>query len=236
LHTFHAVQFEPLIIDRQSVLIPKIEIITLHFSDPTLSGRVRYNEALLAQARTTAACNISHGIEARFCRWLLQSRDCAESDTVPLTQEFLSEMLGVRRTSVTEIAVKMQENGVISYSRGIINVVDLAKLKELSCECYETLRGDTANQCITSSWRDIGPLSLVSFRFFTSVKCWLLHRIEPFCEELLVRQEIKGSRAAWSKRVFGTLSVIVNNDCGRWNLGAAKAAPFHLDYSEPHRN
>jgi CRP-like cAMP-binding protein len=105
---------------------------------------VRYNEALLAQARTTAACNISHGIEARFCRWLLQSRDCAESDTVPLTQEFLSEMLGVRRTSVTEVAVKMQEKGVISYSRGIINVVDLAKLKELSCECYETLRGDTA--------------------------------------------------------------------------------------------
>jgi CRP-like cAMP-binding protein len=105
---------------------------------------IRYNEALLAQARTTAACNISHGIEARFCRWLLQSRDCAESDTVPLTQEFLSEMLGVRRTSVTEVAVKMQENGVISYSRGIINVVDLAKLKELSCECYETLRGDTA--------------------------------------------------------------------------------------------
>jgi CRP-like cAMP-binding protein len=105
---------------------------------------IRYNEALLAQARTTAACNISHGIEARFCRWLLQSRDCAESDTVPLTQEFLSEMLGVRRTSVTEVAVKLQEKGVISYSRGIINVVDLAKLKELSCECYETLRGDTA--------------------------------------------------------------------------------------------
>jgi CRP-like cAMP-binding protein len=105
---------------------------------------VRYNEALLAQARITAACNISHGVEARFCRWLLQSRDCAESDTVPLTQEFLSEMLGVRRTSVTEVAIKMQEKDVISYSRGIINVVDLAKLKELSCECYETLRSDTA--------------------------------------------------------------------------------------------
>jgi len=105
---------------------------------------VRYNEALLAQARITAACNISHGIEARFCRWLLQSRDCAESDVVPLTQEFLSEMLGVRRSSVTEVAVKLQEKGVISYSRGIIHVVDLAKLKELSCECYETLRSDTA--------------------------------------------------------------------------------------------
>jgi CRP-like cAMP-binding protein len=101
---------------------------------------IRYNETLLAQARITAACNISHAIEARFCRRLLQSRDRAESDAVPLTQEFLSEMLGVRRTSITEVAVRMQDAGVISYTRGIIKVIDLAKLKELSCECYETLR------------------------------------------------------------------------------------------------
>lgn len=101
---------------------------------------IRYNETLLAQAQITAACNISHAIEARFCRWLLQSRDCAESDVVPLTQEFLSEMLGVRRTSVTEVAIKMQNAGVINYTRGIIKIIDLAKLKELSCECYETLR------------------------------------------------------------------------------------------------
>jgi CRP-like cAMP-binding protein len=101
---------------------------------------IRYNEALLAQARVTAACNLSHPIEARFCRWLLQSRDRAESDTVPLTQEFLSEMLGVRRTSVTEVAIKIQDAGVISYTRGIIKIVDLQKLKEISCECYETLR------------------------------------------------------------------------------------------------
>ncbi len=104
---------------------------------------IRYNEILLAQARITAACNIAHAIEARFCRWLLQSRDCAESDTVPLTHEFLSEMLGVRRTSVTEVAIKMQDAGVISYTRGIIKIIDLAKLKRLSCECYETLRDET---------------------------------------------------------------------------------------------
>jgi CRP-like cAMP-binding protein len=101
---------------------------------------IRYNETLLEQARITAACNISHAVEARFCRWLLQSRDRAESDTVPLTQEFLSEMLGVRRTSVTVVAIKMQDAGAISYSRGIIKIFDLAKLKKLSCECYETLR------------------------------------------------------------------------------------------------
>ncbi len=103
---------------------------------------IRYNETLLSQARVTAACNLSHAVEARFCRWLLQSRDRVESDTVPLTQEFLSEMLGVRRTSVTEVAVKMQDAGVISYSRGIIKIVDPQKLQDLSCECYETLRNE----------------------------------------------------------------------------------------------
>jgi CRP-like cAMP-binding protein len=102
-----------------------------------------YNETLLAQARITAACNISHEVEARFCRWLLQSRDRAESDTLPLTHQFLSEMLGVRRTSVTEVAIKMQDTGVISYTRGIIKIADLAKLKKLSCECYGTLRSET---------------------------------------------------------------------------------------------
>lgn len=103
---------------------------------------IRYNETLLSQARVTAACNLSHSVEARFCRWLLQSHDRVESDTVPLTQELLSEMLGVRRTSVTEVAVRMQDAGVISYSRGIIKIVDLQKLKDTSCECYETLRNE----------------------------------------------------------------------------------------------
>jgi len=110
-------------------------------SSPAVSNLcIRYNEALLAQARISAACNLSHSVEARFCRWLLQSRDRAESDIVPLTQEFLSEMLGVRRTSVTEVAIKMQEAGAISYSRGVIKIVHLQTLKDISCECYETLR------------------------------------------------------------------------------------------------
>jgi CRP-like cAMP-binding protein len=101
---------------------------------------IRYNEVLLAQARVTAACNALHHVEARFCRWLLQTRDRAESHTITLTQEFLSEMLGVRRTSITEVASKIQAKGAISYSRGIIKIVDLDALKAMSCECYETLR------------------------------------------------------------------------------------------------
>ncbi len=73
-------------------------------SEPVRNLCIRYNEVLLSQARVTAACNALHPIEARFCRWLLQSADRAASDTVALTQEFLAEMLGVRRTSVTEVA------------------------------------------------------------------------------------------------------------------------------------
>jgi CRP-like cAMP-binding protein len=101
---------------------------------------IQYNEVLLDQARVTAACNALHLVEARFCRWLLQSRDRASSDTLALTQEFLSEMLGVRRTSVTEVARKIQARGAISYSRGVIKILNLKTLKELSCECFETLR------------------------------------------------------------------------------------------------
>ena len=109
-------------------------------SKPVADLCIRYNEILLRQARVTAACNAIHHIEGRFCRWLLQTRDRAESDTIQLTQEFLSEMLGVRRTSVTEVASKIQAYGVISYSRGVIKILDLDALKAMSCECYETLR------------------------------------------------------------------------------------------------
>jgi CRP-like cAMP-binding protein len=109
-------------------------------SKPISDLCIRYNEVLLGQARITAACNALHHVEARFCRWLLQTRDRAESDTIMLTQEFLSEMLGVRRTSVTEVASKIQADGAISYSRGVIKIIDLEALRAMSCECYETVR------------------------------------------------------------------------------------------------
>lgn len=96
-----------------------------------------YNEVLLGQARITAACNAVHHVQQRFCRWLLQTRDRAENDSFGLTQEFLAEMLGVRRTSVTEVASKIQASGAISYSRGHIKIIDLEKLKAISCECYQ---------------------------------------------------------------------------------------------------
>ena len=105
---------------------------------------LKYNETLLAQARITAACNALHRVEERFCRWLLQTSVVTNSLTVHLTQEFLSEMLGVRRTSVTEVARKLQEAGAISYSRGVINILDREALMAASCECFETLQEQNA--------------------------------------------------------------------------------------------
>jgi CRP-like cAMP-binding protein len=113
-------------------------------SDPIRNLCIRYNEVLLSQARVTAACNALHPIEARFCRWLLQSADRSASDTVALTQEFLAEMLGVRRTSVTEVASKVQNAGVITYSRGVIKILDRPALMRMSCECYQTLLDQSA--------------------------------------------------------------------------------------------
>jgi CRP-like cAMP-binding protein len=100
---------------------------------------IQYNEVLLTQARITAACNALHPVEARFARWLLQSADRAGGDTVALTQELLAEMLGVRRTSVTEVAGKLQGEGMITYSRGVIRITDRPALERVSCECYQTL-------------------------------------------------------------------------------------------------
>ena len=108
-------------------------------SDPVRNLCFRYNEVLLSQARITAGCNALHSIEARFCRWLLQCADRVGGDTIALTQEFFAEMLGVRRTSVTEVASKAQNAGVITYSRGVIRIVDRPALMRLSCECYETM-------------------------------------------------------------------------------------------------
>jgi CRP-like cAMP-binding protein len=105
---------------------------------------LRYNEVLLTQARIDAACNALHPIEARLCRWLSQTRDRAESDTIMLTQEFLAEMLGVRRTSVNEVASKIQAVGAISCSRGVIKITDLDALRAMACECYQTLREQTS--------------------------------------------------------------------------------------------
>jgi CRP-like cAMP-binding protein len=101
---------------------------------------VRYNEVLLAQVQQSAACNAFHEAEQRLARWLLQTRDRIDTDTIPLTQEFLAQMLGVRRTTVTLIAHALQERGLLRYRRGRIEIVNRQGLENVSCECYETVR------------------------------------------------------------------------------------------------
>jgi CRP-like cAMP-binding protein len=121
--------------------VPAAAYRRLAAASPAIASlSVQYNEVLLTQARITAACNALHAVEARFCRWLLQTSDRTRSDTITLTQEFLAEMLGVRRTSVTEVAGRMQAAGLISYARGVIRILDRDSLMAVSCECYETLR------------------------------------------------------------------------------------------------
>jgi CRP-like cAMP-binding protein len=101
---------------------------------------VRHNEVLLAQVQQSAACNALHEAEARFCRWLLQSRDRTDSDVVPITQEFLAQMLGVRRTTVTLVAQSLQDAGLVRSRRGRIEIVDREALEDRACECYEAIR------------------------------------------------------------------------------------------------
>ena len=100
----------------------------------------RHNEALFAHAIHSVACNALHSVEARFCRWLLSCHDRIDSSTVSLTQEFLADMLGVQRTTVTVVARALQAAGLIRYRRGVVDILDRAGLEAIACECYRAVR------------------------------------------------------------------------------------------------
>jgi CRP-like cAMP-binding protein len=101
---------------------------------------IKHEQILLAQSQQSAACNAIHTIEARLSRWLLRCRDLTDSEDLPLTQEFIAQMLGVRRTSVSIVANTLQQAGLIKYKRGHIRVLDLEGLRESACECYWTVK------------------------------------------------------------------------------------------------
>jgi CRP-like cAMP-binding protein len=100
----------------------------------------RYNDAQAMLVYQVAGCNALHQVSTRLCRWLLQTHDRGDGDIIPLTQEFLSEMLGVQRTTVTMLARDLQELGLINYRRGRIEITDRPRLEQRACECYETAR------------------------------------------------------------------------------------------------
>jgi CRP-like cAMP-binding protein len=109
------------------------ESVTLR---PGFAWHDQMSTALIQQV---GACNAVHELEERLSRWLLQTRDLIQSDTLPLTQEFLSQMRGVQRSSVTIVARKLQEAGLINYRRGRIHVLDVDGLQDSCCECYAAI-------------------------------------------------------------------------------------------------
>ncbi len=101
---------------------------------------MRYSLTLLKQVSQTAACNRNHGLGERLARWLLTCQDRVEGDELRLTQEFIAQMLGTRRSRVSEAAILLQGQGLIRYSRGHITILDRAGLEEYACECYRAVK------------------------------------------------------------------------------------------------
>ena len=116
----------------------RLREVTLEFP-PLEVLLIKYDEFLFSQVQQTAACNAVHNVQARTCKWLLRMHDLVGVD-LPLTQEFLAQMMGVRRTTVTEVAGDLQEAGMITYNRGRIHIVDLEQIRQWACECDEAIR------------------------------------------------------------------------------------------------
>ncbi len=111
------------------------------FHDLTL----RYLQAQFVQTAQTAGCNAQHELPQRFARWLLLCADRMQADVLPLSQEFLAQMLGVRRSSVSVVAAEFQDRGLIQYTRGRLKLTDRRGLEKITCECYAVVRDHLAN-------------------------------------------------------------------------------------------
>jgi CRP-like cAMP-binding protein len=107
---------------------------------PVLHLLLRYTQALITQMAQTAVCNRHHSLDQQLCRWLLLSLDRLSSDQLVMTQELIANMLGVRREGVTEAAGQLQKDGLISYRRGHITVLDRDRLELRACECYAVVK------------------------------------------------------------------------------------------------
>ncbi|MBV8884410.1 MAG: Crp/Fnr family transcriptional regulator [Chroococcidiopsidaceae cyanobacterium CP_BM_RX_35] len=100
-----------------------------------------YTYTLMSQISQSLACNSRrHSVEQRCCRWLLMSHDCVDSDSFPITQEFLSQMLGVRRASVTVVVGRLQKAGLLRHHRGQMTILDRPGLEAATCECYRLIK------------------------------------------------------------------------------------------------
>ena len=109
---------------------------------PVLHLLLRYTQALITQMAQTAVCNRHHSLDQQLCRWLLLSLDRLQNNELIMTQELIANMLGVRREGVTEGALKLQQAGLIRYSRGRITVLNRPGLEQRTCECYEVVKNE----------------------------------------------------------------------------------------------
>lgn len=116
---------------------------TLFDQSPALRRLVlRYLHALLVQIAQSSVCNHFHSVEQRLAYWMLASQDRTKADKFPYTQEFLSDILGTDRVSVTRAALALKRAGVIDYARGVITILDRAGLEKFSCECYRIVKAE----------------------------------------------------------------------------------------------
>ena len=100
---------------------------------------ITHESFFLGQVQQTTACNAMHSVEQRMCKWLVRMFDLAGSE-LPLTQEFLAQMMGVRRTSVTGVASQLQKEGLISYRRGKVSILNMELVQKRACECHHAVR------------------------------------------------------------------------------------------------
>ncbi len=112
---------------------------------------LRYTQSLITQMAQTAVCNRHHSLEQQLCRWLLMSHDRLPGNDLQMTQELISNLLGVRREGVTEAAGKLQRMGMIRYSRGRITVTDRSQLEDHACECYGVVKRET-DRLLSARW------------------------------------------------------------------------------------
>ena len=148
------------VVGQSAGLVSRIEASKLRSvatNSPTLRDViVRHCDALLAGAQQSVACNALHDVEERFCRWLLTCHDRATGDELSVTQEFLAMMLGVQRTTVTQVAGMLQDAGLIRYQRGRMTIVDRPALERRACECYHVVNRH-ADMVLPTSPSEDGP-------------------------------------------------------------------------------
>ena len=133
--------------DVQASRIARADIVSEFRTNGRLNALIlRFVQSMFTQVAQTAACNRLHTLDQRLARWLLMTHDRTDGDRLPLTQDFLSRMLGVRRAGVSVAANSLKQAGLIDYHRGNIRIVNREGIERLSCECYEIVKQEYEDQ------------------------------------------------------------------------------------------